>query len=77
MSGHFTNMRVLNGAFAETLNLIDPNIENHHQQTAYLANMIGRAAGLDEAALELIRGAALTHDIGFITMEDPQSIEEL
>ncbi|MBR6411520.1 MAG: HD domain-containing protein [Clostridia bacterium] len=77
MTKHFSNMRALSGLLAEALNLIDSNIENHHQQTAYLAYMIAKAAGLDTRALELVRLAALMHDIGFITMEDPGSLEEL
>ncbi|MBQ9468485.1 MAG: HD domain-containing protein [Clostridia bacterium] len=77
MDGRFTTMRSLNGSLAEALNMIDPNIENHHQQTAYMAYMIGREAGFDERMLQLSRMAALTHDIGFITMDDPGSIEEL
>lgn len=70
-------MRALNGSLAEALNMIDPNIENHHQQTAYMAYMIGRAAELDERSLGLVRMAALTHDIGFVTMDEPGSVEEL
>lgn len=57
--------------------MISPDIEHHHQQTAYMAYMIARAAGLDDRLLELIRMASLVHDIGFITMDDPQSVEEL
>ena len=48
MNDHFTNMRDLNGSLAEALNMIDPSIEHHHQQTAYLAWMIARAADFDE-----------------------------
>ncbi|MBO4385068.1 MAG: HD domain-containing protein [Clostridia bacterium] len=77
MIERFTNMRDLNGSLAEALNLIDPNIENHHQQTAYMAYVIAREAGFNEHELRLTRFAALTHDIGFITMDDPGSVEEL
>ena len=77
MSTRFTNMRDLNGSLAEALNMISPNIENHHQQTAYLAYMIARAADFDERAILLARFAALTHDIGFIMQDDPQSLSEL
>jgi len=77
MNDHFTNMRDLNGSLAEALNMIDPNLENHHQQTAYLAYMIGGAAGFDERELGLTRFAALVHDIGFITTDDHLSIEAL
>ena len=77
MNERFTTMRDLNGSLAEALNMIDPNIENHHQQTAYMAYMIGRAADLEERELRLARMAALMHDIGFITMDDPGSVAEL
>lgn len=77
MSERFSNMRDLNSSLAEALNMIDPNIQHHHQQTAYMAHMIGRAAGFDERALGQTRFAALAHDIGFITMENPGSVEEL
>ncbi|MBQ7624254.1 MAG: HD domain-containing protein [Clostridia bacterium] len=77
MNERFTNMRDLNASLAEALNLIDPNIENHHQQTAYMAYMIGREAGFSERELALTRMAALVHDIGFITSDEPKSIEEL
>jgi len=77
MNDHFTNMRDLNGSLAEALNMIDPNLENHHQQTAYLAYMIGGAAGFDDHELGLTRFAALVHDIGFITTDDHLSVEEL
>jgi HD-GYP domain-containing protein (c-di-GMP phosphodiesterase class II) len=77
MNERFTNMRDLNGSLAEALNMIDPAIEHHHQQTAYMAYMIAGAAGFDERALGLTRFAALTHDIGFITMDEPWSVQEL
>ena len=77
MNEHFTNMLALNTSLAEALNMIDPTIENHHQQTAYMAYMIARAAGFDEYALQLTRYAALLHDIGFITIEHPQDVAEV
>lgn len=77
MKEHFTNTLDLNASLAEALNMISPDIEHHHQQTAYMAYMIARAADLDDRMLELVRMAALGHDLGFITMEDPGSIEEL
>lgn len=45
--------------------------------TAYMAYIIASAAGFDERMLELTRMASLSHDIGFVTMENPQSVEEL
>ena len=77
MSEHFTNMRSLTASLAEALNLIDPSIENHHQQTAYLAYMIAQAAGYDEALLQQTVSTALVHDIGFITIEKPKGVAEI
>ena len=74
MSEHFSDMRSLAGSLAEALNLIDSSIENHHQQTAYLAHMIAQAAGFDQKMRERTVNAALTHDIGFITIDEPGSV---
>ncbi|MBQ6907117.1 MAG: HD domain-containing protein [Clostridia bacterium] len=76
MNERFTTMRALNGSLAEALNMIDPSMENHHQQTAYLSYMIARAADFNEHALALTRTAALTHDIGLITTEKTTDISE-
>ena len=43
---NFINTRDLLGALAEAMNFINPDIENHHQQTAYLAYMLARHLGL-------------------------------
>ena len=77
MNERFTTMRALSNSLAEALNMIDPSIENHHQQTAYLAYMIARAADFDEKMLHRTYFSSLVHDIGFITMEKPGSVAEL
>lgn len=70
-------MSSLLGTLAKALNLIDPNVENHHQQTAYLAYMIAREAGFSPEELELTIYSALLHDIGFIANARVTSIAEL
>ena len=42
----FTTVRSLLNALARTMNLINPEMENHHQETAYLAYQIGAEMGL-------------------------------
>ena len=37
MPGSFTNMRSMLGAVARAMNLINPDMEHHHEQTAYLS----------------------------------------
>ena len=77
MTDSFTTMGSLLGALARALNLIDPNVENHHQQTAYLSFMIARGAQFTDEELELTIYAALLHDIGFITGDEQKSVAEL
>ena len=49
---NFTNTCDLLGALAEAMNFINPDIENHHQQTAYLAYMLARHLGLCSKSIE-------------------------
>ena len=54
-----TTVRSLLNALAKAMNLIDPTIENHHQETAYLAYQIGMEMGLDTESLHMIVVSAL------------------
>lgn len=58
----FTTVRSLLSALAKAMNLINPDMENHHQETAYLAYQIGMEMGLHTEDLHLIASAALLHD---------------
>ena len=67
---YFTNIRSLLGALAKALNLINPEMEKHHEQTAYFSYFIGREMGLDEETLHTTIYSALLHDVGSIIMEE-------
>ena len=73
----FTNIRSMLGAFASAMNLINPEVEHHHEQTAYLAYSIAREMGLEEEMQHLVIYAALLHDIGSVVNETPASVEEI
>lgn len=73
----FTNIRSLLGALAKSMNLINPDMEHHHEQTAYLAYQVARECGLDEEALHLTIYAALLHDVGAVVSEKKQSVLEI
>lgn len=73
----FTNIRSLLEALAKALNLINPELENHHERTAYFSYFIGRQLGLEVEELHTIVYAALLHDIGSIILEEQVSIEEI
>ena len=65
----FTNVRSLLGALASAMNLIDPDVTDHHQQTAYLAYSIARELGLPDHEIELTIYASLLHDVGSVLLE--------
>ena len=72
-----TNIRSLLEALSRAMNLINPEVENHHQQTAYFAYFIGREMGLDTEELHLAIYAALLHDVGSVVMNHTASVLEI
>jgi len=70
----FTTVRSLLSALAKAMNLINPDMENHHQETAYLAYQIGMEMGLHTEDLHLIASAALLHDVGTIVMPQRENL---
>lgn len=72
-----TTIRSLLDALARAMNLINSEVENHHQQTAYFAYFIGREMGFDTEDLHLAIYAALLHDVGSIVMNRVASVAEI
>lgn len=77
MKREFTNMRSLIVALAKALNLINREMQHHHEQTAYLAFRIAFAMGLRGETLNLVLYAALLHDIGFEALDDSSTLQEI
>ena len=77
MEHGFTNIRSLLGALAEAMNLINPEVQNHHQKTAYLAYIIAKNAGYSQRELESVIYASLLHDIGSVIYDNQGTIEEI
>ena len=73
----FTTIRSLLEALARALNLINPEVEHHHEQTAYLSYMIARQLGLSDEKVNLTVYAALLHDVGAVAFEDQKSVAEI
>ena len=59
----FSTVSSLLHALAISMNLINPDLENHHQQTAYLAYHLGTEMGIREKDLHLLIIASLLHDV--------------
>jgi putative nucleotidyltransferase with HDIG domain len=53
-------------ALSATTELRDPNTAGHQRRVAALACAVARALGWDQGRIELLRTAALLHDIGKI-----------
>ena len=70
-------MRSFMLAFAKAMNLVNPEIQHHHEQTAYLTLFIAREMGLPKEDEMLALYAALLHDIGSVTIEKQQSLLEV
>ena len=73
----FTNMRSMLGAVARSMNLINPDMEHHHEQTAYLAYQIGYMMGLRGEELYYTIYVALLHDIGAVVFPERLTIREI
>jgi len=76
-NANFTNMRSLMMGLAKAMNLVNPEVERHHEQTAYLSLFLAREMGLPEDDVVLTMYAALLHDIGSIVTEEPQSVVQV
>ena len=76
-TSHFTDIRSLLMALAEAMNLINPSLESHHEQTAYLSYLIAREIGLEESLCFLCIYAALLHDVGSILCDEARSVPDI
>lgn len=77
MTEKFTTVRSLLDALAKAMNLINPEMENHHQETAYLAYQLGVEMGLQTEELHMIVVSALLHDVGTIVMPQKENLSEI
>lgn len=76
-TSNFTNMRSLTIGLARAMNLVNPEVERHHGQTAYLSLFLAREMNLPEEDSILAMYAALLHDIGSFSVENQQSLSEI
>ena len=77
MIRHFTTKRDLIGGFANAMNLISPEVENHHEKVAYLAYRLAEALDMDEQQRSLAFAGGLLHDIGGILKRGDVSLLDL
>ena len=77
MIRQFTTKRDIIGAFANTMNLINPELEDHHEKVAYLAYRLAEAMDMDEHQKKVAFAGGLLHDIGGILTQRDISLTDL
>lgn len=73
----FTTMRSLLGALAEAMNLINPDVSHHHEQTAYMAYLIAKEMSMPVEYQNMVIYAALLHDVGSVVQGRQKSVSEI
>ncbi len=74
MENGFTNMRDMTQAFANAMNLISSEMEDHHEKVAYVAYRLAEQVDLTEQERKNIIYGALLHDIGVVTQSGIRNI---
>ena len=64
-------------AFAGAMNLIDPEVSDHHEKVAYLAYQLALALDFPEKERKLALYGALLHDVGSVLLDEKLSLREL
>ncbi len=77
MERRFASKRDLIRAFAGAMNLISPEVENHHEQVSFLAWRLADILGMDEDQKKTVFYAGLLHDIGGILQRGSLSLADV
>ena len=77
MKQYFTELRELIRGFASAMNLISPEVQNHHQQVAYLACRLARQLQMPENVQQNMIYAGLLHDVGSIILGPDSTLIQL
>ena len=77
MIQQFTTKRDVIRAFANAMNLVQPEVESHHERVAFLAYRLAEAAGMSEQHKHLAYLGGLTHDIGGFMIQGKVTLAEI
>ena len=77
MDRQLTTRRDIVMGFANAMNLISPEVENHHEKVSYLAYHLAETMGLNEQQRMLAFFGGLLHDIGGVLKPGNVSLTEL
>ncbi len=73
----FIDKKELIIGFAGAMNLISPEMQNHHEKVAYLAYRLAEEMEIDEQGRRMIFFGALLHDIGGVMQIGKLSLTEI
>lgn len=77
MIQRFTTKRDIVKGFANAMNLISPEVQNHHEKVSYLCYRLAEAMDIPETQRRLAFFGGLLHDIGGVLKEGNISLLEL
>lgn len=77
MKRRFALKRDLIKGFAGSMNLISPEVENHHEKVSFLAYRLADALGMDENQKKAVFYAGLLHDIGGVLHRGSLSLADV
>ncbi len=77
MIRQFTTKRDIVSAFANTMNLVSPELQDHHEKVSYLAYRLAEALDMDERHRVMAFAGGLLHDIGGILKQGGISLSDL
>ena len=77
MDRQLTTRRDIVMGFANAMNLISPEVENHHEKVSYLAYHLAETMGMNEQQRTLAFYGGLLHDIGGVLKPGNISLTEL
>lgn len=77
MEHRFASKRDIIRAFAGSMNLISPEVENHHEKVSFLAYRLADILGMDEDQKKTVFYAGLLHDIGGVLQRGSLTLAEL
>jgi putative nucleotidyltransferase with HDIG domain len=77
MVRRFASKRDIIRAFAGSMNLISPEVENHHEKVSFLAWRLADILGMDEDQKKTVFYAGLLHDIGGVLQRGSLSLADV
>lgn len=77
MIRQFTTKRDIVSAFANTMNLVSPELQDHHEKVSYLAYRLAEALDMDEKHRMMAFAGGLLHDIGGVLKQGNISLSDL